>query len=196
MFAATFIIAAILGWLVYEVREASREADQFGALYDLEEELWGEGPNIMWIRRPDLPDWMMRLFGPESVPESMWRCRCLEVEPNSAGDYSTLTEAMPYLTELSRADFLSVCVPVKSPELPFDEIAKLGQVRFLHLYSYRDDGPWQIKPDDLRKLRHLELIIFPSRSSLSAEGVDILKKEMPSCRVEYGHRYLESDGSW
>jgi len=196
MFGASFIIAAILGWLVYEVRESSREARQFAALYDLEEELWGEGPNVMWTRKPDLPDWMIRLFGPKSVPESMWRCRKLALEPNSAGDYSTLAEAMPYLSELTRADFLSVHVPVESAELPANEIAELGHVRFLELYSYSWKEGWQIKLDDLRKLRHLELIIFPRRSSLSEEGVEFLNKEMPSCRVKFGVREVESDGSW
>lgn len=187
MFVTTLFVASIFGWLAYEVRLSRREDSHVDSIYNLDKELGDRSPYVTATCRPDLPDWLMRLIGPASVPKFMWRYRELHMSPNFDGDFSTLSVALPHLLELSRASSLSVDVSSCGPEIPFDEIARLPQVRNLELYSldYEEEEPWQIRAGDLIKLRHLDLLILPSRSSLSTECAVILEKEMPSCRVEF-----------
>jgi hypothetical protein len=192
MFAITLIVASIFAWITYQRNESRREFVHIRALDSLEDRLLAEGDSGRSIQcfaysRPDVPVWAMRLIGPASIPEFLFHCDEVNVYLNSDGNYMGFSEAMPHLLELPRASLLWMEIPPNGAVIPFDDVGRLLQVRKLELATLENDviESWRITPDDLRKLRHLDLIILPSHFSLSAECAAILKKEMPSCCVEF-----------
>jgi hypothetical protein len=184
--AVVAVAAGGLGWLAYQRDEASRERPHETAL----EEAFlihEETPTFTTGRTPNAPQWVLRLVGSRWLPDCLWRCAMVHVTCNGEG-YDGFGNVAAHLQQLRRLRVLTFEIPLRPGQIPFDQVARLSQIRCLELewivlHDWEID--WQLRPEEIETLPRLDRLILPSRSVLSEGAEQALRERLPDCAVVF-----------
>ena len=179
--------ATACGWLSHARQEWQSEQVHLRALSSANAPYAEEfGARFTPWMTPWAPDWLVRLVGPDWLPECLERCTMMHVIYDSDQAYDGFADAAAHLQPLEHLRVMTITAPSRRHVIPFDDLAELPQLRVLDLGSYlsRDEvESWQILPDELERLRTLDRLVLPTRANLGLEAERVLRARMPRCRI-------------
>jgi hypothetical protein len=179
--------AATCGWLSYARNEWQQEQDPLRALSRANAPYAEEFGARFWpVRTPCAPEWLVRLLGPDALPECLWRCTRMDVNYDSDQAYDGFADAKVHLKKLKNLSVMVITAPSRRHAIPFDELAELSQLRVLDLGTYlsRDEvETWQVLPEELERLPPLDRLVLPLRANLGPDAEHVVRTRLPQCEI-------------